>query len=199
MIRKYLAFLKEIIDKLDRESVGALIEELVRLQKRKGRLFILGVGGSAANASHAVNDFRKLCGIEAYCPSDNVAELTARTNDEGWESVFREWLKISKLNENDLLLIFSVGGGDEKRKISVNLIEAIKYAKKTRTKVAGVVGRDGGYVKKKADICILIPTVNEYLITPFVESFQSILWHLMVFKSDLNIKNGKWEEIALKK
>mgnify|MGYP001564098816 FL=1 len=199
MIRKYLAFLKEIIDKLDREPIGALIEELVRLQRRKGRLFILGVGGSAANASHAVNDFRNLCEIEAYCPSDNVAELTARTNDEGWETVFKEWLKISKLNENDLLLIFSVGGGDEKRKISVNLIEAIKYAKRTKTKIAGVVGRDGGYVKKEADICILIPTVNEYLITPFVESFQSIIWHLMVFKPDLNIKNGKWEEIALEK
>ena len=199
MIRKYLAFLKEIIDKLDREPIGALIEELVRLQRRKGRLFILGVGGSAANASHAVNDFRNLCEIEAYCPSDNVAELTARTNDEGWETVFKEWLKISRLNENDLLLIFSVGGGDEKRKISVNLIEAIKYAKRTKTKIAGVVGRDGGYVKKEADICILIPTVNEYLITPFVESFQSIIWHLMVFKPDLNIKNGKWEEIALEK
>lgn len=199
MIKKYFAFLKEIIDKIDREPIGALIEELVRLQKRKGRLFILGVGGSAANASHAVNDFRKLCEIEAYSPTDNVAELSARVNDEGWGSVFKEWFKISKLNKNDLLLIFSVGGGDLKRNISVNLIEAIKYAKKTETRVAGVVGRDGGYIKKTADICILVPTVNEYLITPFVETFQSIIWHLMVFNPAINLKNGKWEEIALKK
>lgn len=199
MIKKYFAFLKEIIDKIDREPIGALIEELVRLQKRKGRLFILGVGGSAANASHAVNDFRKLCEIEAYSPTDNVAELTARVNDEGWGSVFKEWLKISKLNENDLLLIFSVGGGDLKRNISVNLIEAIKYGKEVKARIAGIVGRDGGYVKKEADICILIPTVNDYLITPFVESFQSIIWHLMVFNPAINLKNGKWEEIALKK
>src|SRR3990167_5147213 len=171
MIKKYLKFIREITEQIDREPIGALINALYEL---KGRLFILGVGGSAANASHAVNDFRKLAGIEAYAPTDNVAELTARINDEGWENCFADWLKASKLKKKDMVLIFSVGGGNNEKNVSVNLIKAIDYAKKVGATTAGIVGRDGGYTKKVADICVLIPTVNEYLVTPFVESFQSV-------------------------
>lgn len=183
----------------DRAPLRDMMYALGELQRNHGRLFILGVGGSAANASHAANDFRKLCGIEAYAPTDNVAELTARTNDEGWESVFVEWLKVSRLTANDALLIFSVGGGNREKNISVNLIKAMDYAKKIDAKIFGIVGRDGGYTKQVADICIIIPTVNEYLITPFVESFQALLWHFLVFSPDLNINQGKWEQIALEK
>ena len=192
MIKKYLKMLKEVIEKLDREPVGQLLEALGVL---KGRLFVLGVGGSAANASHAVNDFRKLCGIEAYS-FDNLAELTARTNDDGWENCFKDWIIASRLNEKDMVLVFSVGGG--KKGVSENIIEALKYAKKKKAKITGIVGRDGGYTKKVADICILIPTVSEYLITPYVEIMQSVLWHLLVFHPYLQIYQSKWESIALK-
>ena len=195
MIQKYFAYIKKILERINRKPIGELINELQRLQKRKGRLFILGVGGSAANASHAASDFRKLTEIEAYAPTDNIAELSARTNDEGWESVFINWLKISRLNKNDMLLIFSVGGGSEEKNVSVNLIEAIRYAKKIKAKIAGIVSRDGGYTKKNADICVLVPVVNKYLITPFAESFQAIIWHLLVFHPYLNINEGKWESI----
>lgn len=199
MMKKYFKYLEEIIKKIDRKPIGELLNELERLQRKKGRLFILGVGGSAANASHAVNDFRKLTGIEAYAPTDNVAELTARTNDEGWDRVFMDWLSVSRLSENDMVLVLSVGGGNEEKNVSVNLVKAIKYAKNIGAKVAGIVGRDGGYTKKAADICVLIPTVNPYLVTPFVESFQSVLWHLLVFHPYLSINQGKWEGIELKK
>ena len=195
MIQKYFVYIKKILEKINRKPIGELINELQLLQKRKGRLFILGVGGSAANASHAASDFRKLTEIEAYAPTDNIAELSARTNDEGWESVFINWLKISRLNKNDMLLIFSVGGGSEEKNVSVNLIEAIRYAKKIKAKIAGIVSRDGGYTKKNADICVLVPVVNKYLITPFAESFQTIIWHLLVFHPYLNINEGKWESI----
>ena len=198
-MKKYFKYLEEIIKKIDRKPIGELLNELERLQRKKGRLFILGVGGSAANASHAVNDFRKLTGIEAYAPTDNVAELTARTNDEGWDRVFMDWLSVSRLSENDMVLVLSVGGGNEEKNVSVNLVKAIKYAKNIGAKVAGIVGRDGGYTKKAADICVLIPTVNPYLVTPFVESFQSVLWHLLVFHPYLSINQGKWEGIELKK
>ena len=194
-MKKYFKFLEEIIKKIDREPIGKLLNALEELQKKGGRLFILGVGGSAANASHAVNDFRKLCDIEAYAPTDNVAELTARTNDEGWEKVFRDWLEVSRLNSNDMLLICSVGGGDEDKNVSVNLVNAIKYAKRIGAKVCGIVGRDGGFTKENADICVLVPTVNPYLVTPFVESFQAIIWHFLVFYPTLNTKAGKWESL----
>lgn len=194
MIKKYLAFIREITEKMDREPLGQLIEALVTLQKWGGRLFILGVGGSAANASHAASDFRKLTGIEAYS-FDNMAEMTARTNDEGWDNVFADWLKVFKLSSHDMVLVFSVGGGT--KDVSKNLVEALKYAKEVGAKTAGIVGRDGGYTKKIADICILIPTVNKYLVTPFVESFQAIIWHLLVFLPALNINSGKWESIEL--
>lgn len=195
MIKKYFKYLIEIIEKLDRKPIGELIEELVRLKERKGRLFILGVGGSAANASHAVNDFRKLANIEAYAPTDNVAELSARTNDDGFETIFAEWLKVSKLNKKDLLLVLSVGGGNKEKNVSVNLVTAIDHARRVKCKVAGIVGRDGGYVKEKGDICILIPTANPSLITPYVESFQAIIWHLLVFLPVINENQGKWESL----
>ena len=199
MMLQYFNQLKIIIDKLieDRESLHKLEFVLEDLQKNKGRLFIIGVGGSAANASHAVNDFRKLCGIEAYS-FDNLAELTARTNDEGWETIFESWLIGNNLTGSDMVMVFSVGGGNEEKKVSVNLVNALKYAHFMGATITGIVGRDGGYTKKVADICVVIPTVNEYLITPFVESFQAIIWHMLVFHPSLNINAGKWESIALK-
>ena len=200
MMRQYFDMLKKTADLLyeDKKSLHDLQYALADLQKAGGRLFILGVGGSAANASHAVNDFRKLCGIEAYC-FENLAELTARTNDDGWESVFANWLYGSNLTKEDMLMVFSVGGGNEEKGVSVNLIKALDYAKGIGCKITGIVGRDGGYTKEMADICVVIPTVNEYLITPFVESFQAIIWHMLVFHPSLNVNAGKWESIALKK
>lgn len=199
MMKKFFKDLERIIKEIDREPIGKLLNELEDLARRQGRLFILGVGGSAANASHAVNDFRKLCGIECFTPTDNAAELTARINDEGWVNCYADWLKTSRLAKEDLVLILSVGGGNEERGVSVNLIKAIKYAKGIGAKVAGIIGRDGGYTKKVADICVLIPTVNDYLITPFVESFQVIILHFLAFHSYLQVNFGKWESIALKK
>lgn len=198
MIKKYFKYIKEICDKIDRNPIGALINELYELQKRKGRLFILGVGGSAANASHMANDFRKLCEIETYCPTDNVSELTARTNDEGWDSTFEAWLKGCNLISKDMVFVLSVGGGNEKKKISMNIVKALKYAKKQNCFIGGIVGRDGGYTKKVANACVLIPTINQYLVTPFAESFQAVIWHLLVFHPTLNINNGKWESVSLK-
>lgn len=197
MTKQYLEQLIKTTELLikDRKPLHDLVFVLGALQRNGGRLFILGVGGSAANASHAVNDFRKLCGIESYAPTDNVAELTARTNDEGWESVFVNWLKVSQLRPDDAVLVFSVGGGNEEKKVSVNLVEALKYAKEVGSHILGIVGRDGGYTKKVAEACVVIPTINEYLITPFVESFQAIIWHMLVFHPDLNINQGKWESL----
>ena len=195
MIKQYFDDLIKTIEALDREPLGKLIEALGNLQRTEGRLFVLGVGGSAANASHAVNDFRKLAGIEAYAPTDNVAELTARTNDEGFETVFSEWLKGSHLNANDMVLILSVGGGNKLKKVSMNLITALQYAKSVGAKTAGIVGRDGGYTKVLADICVLIPTVNEYLITPFVETMQAAIWHCIVNVPHINQNQNKWESL----
>jgi D-sedoheptulose 7-phosphate isomerase len=158
-----------------------------------GRLFFLGVGGSAGNCSHAVNDFRKIVGIESYAPTDNVSELTARTNDEGWATVFSEWLKVSKLNQKDALFIFSVGGGNLEKNISPNLVEALKYAKIVGSKITGVVGRDGGYTAKVADVCVIIPTVNSDNITPHSEAFQGVVWHLLVSHPALKANETKWE------
>lgn len=189
----YLNEVAEILQKIDRQSIEETANLLVKTRQAGGRLFILGVGGSAASASHAVNDFRKLAGFEAYAPTDNVSELTARTNDEGWESVFKGWLEGSRLRKEDALLIFSVGGGNAEKQISVNLINAIQYAKSVGASVAGVVGRDGGYTAKAADACILIPVVNPEHITPHTEAFHAVISHLLVSHPLLKTNATKWE------
>lgn len=190
---RYLAEVKQIVENLDHMSIERLAGELASLRERGGRLFLLGVGGGAANCSHAVNDFRKLCGIEAYTPIDNVSELTARTNDEGWETVFVEWLKISRAHENDALFVFSVGGGDVEHNVSVNLIRALEEGKKRGLKVYGVVGREGGYTKKVGDVVVVIPTVNPAHITPHTEAFHAVVWHCLVSHPKLQIVRTKWE------
>jgi D-sedoheptulose 7-phosphate isomerase len=177
---------------IDPNIVEKIVEELVLLKAHSGRLFILGVGGSAANASHAVNDFRKLAGIEAYAPTDNVAELTARANDEGWNTIFSGWLLGSKLSNNDCLLILSVGGGDREKNVSVNLIDAIDLAKSIGTKIIAIVGRDGGYTHKNANVSLIVPVVNPSTITPHSESFQSVIWHLLVSHPNLKSNSTKW-------
>ncbi|MBI5452551.1 SIS domain-containing protein [Candidatus Gottesmanbacteria bacterium] len=169
-----------LINKLNHKEVEKTVGELIKLKKRKGRLFLLGVGGSAANCSHAVNDFRKICGIEAYTPVDNVSELTARTNDNGWETVFVDWLKDSYLTKKDAVMVFSVGGGSVEKNISVNIVKALQYAQKIGSSILGIVSRDGGYTKKVADVCIQIPVISEEKITPYAESFQAIIWHAIV-------------------
>ena len=173
-------------------SIEALASELDRLRARKGRLFLIGVGGSAANCSHAVNDFRKLCGIEAYSPVDNVAELTARTNDEGWETVFAAWLETSQLDNKDAILVYSVGGGDSERNISVNLVKAIELAKVRSAKVFGVVGRDSGYTAKHGDVVIVIPKINPGWVTPLCEAFQAVVWHCLVSHPLLQRRQTTW-------
>ena len=182
----------EITKAINPETIEKIVDLLLDVKTSGGRLFVLGVGGSAANASHAVNDFRKLAGIETYAPTDNVAELTARTNDEGWTTVFSGWLKVSKLNSSDCLFILSVGGGDKERNISTNLIEAIDLAKEVGARVTGIVGRDGGYTAKNATQCLIIPTVNSNAVTPHSESFQSVIWHLMVSHPKLKSNQTKW-------
>src|ERR1700675_767398 len=183
----------EIVSRLDPALCEKAVELLAAVRERNGRLFILGVGGSAANASHAVNDFRKIAGLECYAPTDNVSELTARTNDEGWSTVFAEWLKGSRLNDKDALLIFSVGGGSVEKNVSPNLIAALQLAKERGASVLGVVGRDGGYTAKVADVVIVIPTVNADNTTPHSESFQAVVWHLFVSHPKLKIAQTKWE------
>jgi D-sedoheptulose 7-phosphate isomerase len=182
----------EITRQISAEKIEELVDNLSIIKKSGGRLFILGVGGSAANASHAVNDFRKLAGIETYAPTDNVAEITARTNDEGWPTVFSEWLKISKLSPKDCIFILSVGGGDKEKNVSPNIVEAIDYAKEIGSKIIGIVGRDGGYTAQHSDCCIIIPTVNPNSVTPHSESFQSVIWHLMVSHPKLKSNSTKW-------
>ncbi|QKJ03477.1 SIS domain-containing protein [Yersinia mollaretii] len=183
----------EIIQRMDIDAIEKMADLLVTVKADGGRIFFLGVGGSAGNCSHAVNDFRKIVGIECYAPTDNVSELTARTNDDGWASVFVEWLKISKLQAKDLLFIFSVGGGNLEKNISPNLVEAIRLAKTVDAKVAGVVGRDGGYTAQSADACVIVPTVNPDNITPHSEAFQAVLWHLLVSHPKLKVNQTKWE------
>lgn len=188
-------FFEEIsysIKNIDKIKIHNLILELSELQKNKGRLVILGVGGSAANASHAVNDFRKLCKIDAYTPVDNVAELTARTNDEGWETIFNSWLKTFRLNKKDKILIFSVGGGNLKKKVSTNIIYAIKYAKKCKAKVLSIVGKKDGYSYKNSNVCVYIPVANKNKVTPVTEAFQSVIWHLLVSHPLLQKNATKW-------
>lgn len=183
----------EIIQKMDMTAIEKIADLLAIVKADGGRIFFLGVGGSAGNCSHAVNDFRKIVGIESYAPTDNVSELTARTNDEGWASVFVEWLKVSKLQAKDVLFIFSVGGGSLEKNISPNLVEAIKLAKSVGAKVTGVVGRDGGYTAQAADACVIVPTVNPETITPHSEAFQAVVWHLLVSHPKLKANQTKWE------
>ena len=190
--QKHLDETIEISKKISSENIERIVDLLAEVKLNNGRLFVLGVGGSAANASHAVNDFRKLAGIETYAPTDNVAELTARTNDEGWESVFSGWLKVSNFNKNDCLFILSVGGGNKELNVSANLISAIDLAKVVGAKVTGIVGRDGGYTAKNADACIVIPTVNPDAVTPHSESFQAVIWHLLVSHPRLKKNPTKW-------
>jgi len=192
-VHQYLSEVKEIADKLDRTAIDKMIEILVEIRKKGGRLFLLGVGGSAGNASHAVNDFRKLAGFEAYSPVDNVSELMARTNDEGWDTVFVEWLKVSRLKPEDGVFVYSVGGGNLKKNISANLVRALEYASEVKAKILGIVGRDGGYTAKVADACVIVPTVNPETVTPHSESFQGVIWHLIASDPRLKMVENKWE------
>ena len=194
-VEQYLAEAGEILRRLDVAAIERLAQLLVEVRGRQGRLFILGVGGSAANASHAVNDFRKLAGIEAYAPTDNVSELTARTNDEGWASVFEAWLKVSRLAARDMLLVFSVGGGSLERQISPNLVSALEYARSVGAAIGGVVGRDGGHTAKVADACVIVPTIDPAHITPHAEAFQAVVWHLLVTHPAVKAAPTKWESI----
>jgi D-sedoheptulose 7-phosphate isomerase len=190
--KKHLDESIEITKLIDPNKIEEVVDLLAEVKFNGGRIFVLGVGGSAANASHAVNDFRKLAGIETYAPTDNIAELTARTNDEGWETVFSGWLKTSKLNSKDCLFILSVGGGNKERNVSANLIEAIDLAKSVGASVTGIVGRDGGYTAKNSTHCLIIPTVNLETVTPHSESFQSVIWHLIVSHPKLKSNSTKW-------
>lgn len=183
----------EIIKQIDTDSIEKVVNLLQTVKTTGGRIFFLGVGGSAGNCSHAVNDFRKIVEIESYAPTDNVSELTARTNDEGWPTIFESWLKISKLNSKDLIFIFSVGGGSLEKNISPNLVLALQYAKMVGSKITGVVGRDGGYTAQVADACVVIPTVNPENITPHTEAFQAVIWHLIVSHPKLKANQTKWE------
>ena len=191
--KRYLVEAGQIAEQLDCDMIERIAEGLADLRDRGGRLFLLGVGGSAANCSHAVNDFRKLCGIEAYTPVDNVSELTARTNDEGWDTVFAAWLKVSRANNSDAVLVFSVGGGDAERNISVNLVRALEEAKRRGLKVFGVVGRQGGYTKRVGDAVVVIPTVNAAHVTPHTEAFHAVVWHCLVSHPKLQLAGTKWE------
>jgi D-sedoheptulose 7-phosphate isomerase len=192
----YLKEAAEILGRLDLGAIQKMVDLLVALRARRGRLFVLGVGGSAGNASHAVNDFRKICGIEAYTPVDNVSELTARVNDDGWESVFSRWLEVSRLAKDDLVFVLSVGGGDLERNVSPNLVRALQYAKQQGAAICGVVGRDGGYTAKVADACVIIPTVNPATVTPHAEAFQPVIWHLLVSHPALQAAPMKWESVS---
>ena len=194
-VESYLDEAAAIVARLDRTAIRKIVELLAALRDRQGRLFFLGVGGSAGNASHAVNDFRKIAGIEAYTPTDNVSELTARVNDDGWESVFARWLEVSRLSERDMVFVFSVGGGDLERNVSPNLVRALQLAKERRATVCGVVGRDGGYTAKVADACVIVPTVNPATVTPHTESLQALVWHLLVSHPALQAAPMKWESV----
>jgi D-sedoheptulose 7-phosphate isomerase len=194
-IKKYIEDIKTITSLIEMDSIEKCVDILASTRENKGRLFILGVGGSAGNASHAVNDFRKICGIETYAPTDNVSELTARTNDDGWPSIFVEWLKISRLTPNDTLLILSVGGGNIEKNVSPNLVNAIKFAKNVGSGIIGILGKDGGYASLNASACVIIPTVDKEMITPYSEAFQAVIWHLFVSHPKLKKCSTKWESI----
>lgn len=194
---KYIKEAREILRMMDRQSVERTVERLAELRNRGGRLFIVGVGGGAGHASHAVCDFRKIAQIEAYAPSDNVSELTARVNDEGWETCYANWLRGCRLTEQDMVFVFSVGGGDAERNISSNLVKALRYAKEVGATVCGVVGRDGGYTAQVADVCVLVPVVDPSTVTPHTESFQAMIWHLLVSHPKLKVAEMKWESVQL--
>ena len=191
--KQFLAEVQQVTAQLNEAAIEKAADELAAIRSRGGRLFILGVGGSAGNAGHAVNDFRKICGFEAYAPTDNVSELTARTNDEGWATVFSEWLKGSRINAKDGLLIFSVGGGNLEKNVSPNLVSAIQVAKSAGASVISIVGRDGGYTAQQATACVIVPTVNPTHVTPHSEAFQAVIWHLFVSHPKLKVAQTKWE------
>jgi D-sedoheptulose 7-phosphate isomerase len=192
---QYLQEVVSIAKQLDAAAIDKVVATLMQTRLRGGRLFILGVGGSAANASHAVNDFRKICGLEAYAPTDNVSELTARTNDEGWPSVFESWLRTSRLRAQDCVLVFSVGGGNLEKNVSPNLVLALQYAQSIGAGIAAIVGRDGGYAAQVADACVIVPTVNAVHVTPHTEAFQAVVWHLIVSHPALKQAETKWESV----
>jgi D-sedoheptulose 7-phosphate isomerase len=194
-VRQYLEETARILEQLDPNAIERLVRLLAEAREAGGRLFILGVGGGAAHASHAVNDFRKIAGIEAYAPTDNVSELTARTNDEGWASVFETWLRTSRLSPRDAILVFSVGGGDAARSVSPNLVRALDYARSVGARIAGIVGRDGGHTARLADVCVLVPVVNPEHVTPHTEAFQAVIWHLVVSHPLLKRAPTKWESL----
>ena len=195
-IDHYLTNATQVIARLDRATIAKMVRLVAATRASRGRLFILGVGGSAANASHAVNDFRKIAGIEAYAPTDNVSELTARVNDEGWDTVFARWLEGSRLGEKDMILVLSVGGGDLERNVSTNLVRAVEYAKGVGARICGIVGRDGGYTATAADVCVIVPTIDDDMVTPLAESFQAVIWHLVVSHPDVKVGAMKWESTA---
>ncbi len=192
---QFLSEAAEILSRLDHDAIDRIVGSLAALRRRGGRLFVLGVGGGAGHASHAVNDFRKIAGIEAYAPTDNVSELTARVNDEGWETVFVSWLKGSRLHSGDMVLVFSVGGGDLEHSISPNLVRALQYAREVGAGICGIVGRDGGFTRTVADACVVVPTVNPATITPHTEAFQALVWHLLVSHPSLQAAPMKWESV----
>ena len=193
--QQFLAEAKAIIDRLDPDEFERMATVLAATRSGGGRMFILGVGGSAANASHAVNDFRKIAGMEAYAPTDNVSELTARTNDEGWSTVFESWLRTSRLRKEDALLVFSVGGGNLEKNVSPNLVRALEHARSVGSKILGIVGRDGGFTAQAADACVIIPTVNAVHTTPHAEAFQAVVWHLLVSHPEVKQAETKWESV----
>lgn len=195
-VETYLAETAEILSRLDRDEIERLAEQLAGVREAGGRLFLLGVGGSAAHASHAANDFRKLCGLEAYAPTDNVSELTARINDDGWESSYADWLRGSRLSGKDAVLVFSVGGGSAERNISMNLVRALDLAREVGAKAFGIVGRDGGYTASVADACVIIPTANEERITPHTEGLCAVVWHLLASHPTLQRSSTKWESVT---
>lgn len=192
-VSDYLKEAKNIIDKIDVSEIEKMISVLIQVRENKGRLFFIGVGGSAGNCSHAVNDFRKIGGFQAYSPVDNISELTARTNDEGWHTVFSEWLRVSSLSDKDAVFVLSVGGGSKERNISANIVYALDYARSQKAKIIGIVGRDGGYTAKFAEACVIIPSVNPNTITPHTESFQAVIWHLIVSDPRIMRMGNKWE------
>jgi|TARA_B110000196_G_scaffold251609_1_gene221064 D-sedoheptulose 7-phosphate isomerase len=196
-IKQHLIESQEIIDKIDPKDILAMVSDLKDIKEKQGRIFFLGVGGSAGNCSHAVNDFRKILSLESYCPTDNVSELTARINDDGWDTVFIEWLKISKLSKTDAIFVMSVGGGNLEKNISPNLVKALEYGKTVGCKILGIVGRDGGYTAKVADSFVIIPTVSSASITPHTEAFQAVIWHLIVSHPDLQPSLTKWESTEI--
>ena len=196
--KQHLSEAINIINKIDSEKIEDIVKVIKEVKSKKGRIFFLGVGGSAGNCSHAVNDFRKLCNIECYTPTDNVSELTARINDEGWDSCYAEWLKISKLNKNDMILVYSVGGGNIEYNLSINIIEALKLGKSVGSKISGIVGRDGGETAKLSDACIIVPEVDNELTTALTEAYQAVIWHLLVSHPTLYASSMKWESVKQK-